>query len=830
MGRVSGEEKKMISIPAKSTDSPVEVATITISIATYPDDVDSVEEAMEWEEYFTTPDRWVGSDDDDQSSNSDSSSTSIDKENEEMRSRSENPKVLSEQIRKSHLFIDPSSSPSSTSSSTSSSSSSGGSSFKGKEKGKKEEREGSSGSHSGGGSSSWVPKVKSKLLSAVSHSRTGQHNSSSSSSSSSSNKTNNTTNISDDHPIYELFTPEIGSETIFENQRADMSEESTELYSPNSSPRDDHLLPFPLPLSSSSPHSSSDPFAYDDHHHHHHLDHHSMELSTLSSRREEEGISIILKVSKKRGRRFEEVAKRAGGKLRNYIPVKSTGDVHDVITSIFNKYDSQRIDKMIGYSENDCLKIVLAGNDPFVNDVLKVFVEQMSKKSRAWCVDRVRFYLIPIGINIDLSRHIASIDSTYRSLFFSPEWDLFFDNNDPPSPDLVRDIEGRVEKYIKEASDIYRFELAEAFITQVINADPSPPSSSSSSSSSSSQPSIPPQHPITQPHTLIQHTIKVPFLKSIQIGSINIPALTEEQKEKKKGGSSSSSSSNNNNNNNNASSFSSSSSDDNPKKGKSSSSSSFSSSSSSSSQSKRITIIDTNTDQHQYQHQSSSSSNNPSSLSMDDHKRDDQSADLLPLLSSSPLSSSNLPSSGDSSSLFSSSSSPSTNNPSAASSSSSSSSPSSSSSSSSSSETELQLDYWVPKKKGGDNKDNKENTRDNQVSIKGYFGFVGITRFKGICTTWKIDPSLRPTPSSFAMMLQFKDKKRGFKATVAKAGINRHTNEGKLQSIPSKITKVTCSTPSPDSPFKGSLSSSPPPPLPPCNYYLSLFLIFFYFS
>lgn len=46
-----------------------------------------------------------------------------------------------------------------------------------------------------------------------------------------------------------------------------------------------------------------------------------------------------------------------------------------------------------------------------------------------YCSDHSSF---PTGRNIDIARHIGSIDPTYRNLFFSPEWEQFFDNlNDP---------------------------------------------------------------------------------------------------------------------------------------------------------------------------------------------------------------------------------------------------------------------------------------------------------------------------------------------------------------------------------------------------------------
>merc|ERR1712227_1024574 len=74
---------------------------------------------------------------------------------------------------------------------------------------------------------------------------------------------------------------------------------------------------------------------------------------------------------------------------------------------------------------------------------------------------------------------------------------------------------------------------------------------------------------------------------------------------------------------------------------------------------------------------------------------------------------------------------------------------------------DLQVDYWISKKKG-----------EAQVSVKALFNLVGITRLPGICNVWKIDSNYRPDANNFSMLIQYKDKKRGFvKATVAKAGM-----------------------------------------------------------
>merc|ERR1712137_692258 len=101
----------------------------------------------------------------------------------------------------------------------------------------------------------------------------------------------------------------------------------------------------------------------------------------------------------------------------NCFFTKAIGDIEEVFISILNKYESTRTE------ETQNLRLVIVGNDSFLNQVIRVFVDQLAKKSKAWFLDRMRFFLIPIGVNIGIARHLASVDSLYRSLFFSPEWD-----------------------------------------------------------------------------------------------------------------------------------------------------------------------------------------------------------------------------------------------------------------------------------------------------------------------------------------------------------------------------------------------------------------------
>lgn len=93
--------------------------------------------------------------------------------------------------------------------------------------------------------------------------------------------------------------------------------------------------------------------------------------------------------------------------------------------------------------------------------------------------------------------HIASIDPSYRSLFFSGDWrdDLLGKQEDELSEDQLKEIEKRVLKYLDEATSVYPFQIAEALL------------SFSHGPQASNAPAI---------------TKNIPFVKGLQIGSRDI--------------------------------------------------------------------------------------------------------------------------------------------------------------------------------------------------------------------------------------------------------------------------------------------------------------------
>jgi len=103
--------------------------------------------------------------------------------------------------------------------------------------------------------------------------------------------------------------------------------------------------------------------------------------------------------------------------------------------------------------------------------------------------------LLPIGNKNDVALHIASLDSSYRNLFFCNEWRVLEKND--ISEDERKEIEKRVYKYTEEAKESYSFTIAEALL---------------------SYPTATTNTPTVQK--------SVPFIKGIQIGLREMNELT----------------------------------------------------------------------------------------------------------------------------------------------------------------------------------------------------------------------------------------------------------------------------------------------------------------
>ncbi|KAK3700294.1 hypothetical protein RRG08_033571 [Elysia crispata] len=107
------------------------------------------------------------------------------------------------------------------------------------------------------------------------------------------------------------------------------------------------------------------------------------------------------------------------------------------------------------------IKLGVVGGDAYINSVLRPYVEHFSNKSPDW-QNYAKFLVIPFGPS-SVGKYIASIDSTYGSLFLDQQWKDTFEKPESPKLDS-QDIVNRISKYVNGASSVHQMPIAEALI------------------------------------------------------------------------------------------------------------------------------------------------------------------------------------------------------------------------------------------------------------------------------------------------------------------------------------------------------------------------------
>ncbi|GFO04132.1 phosphofurin acidic cluster sorting protein 2 [Plakobranchus ocellatus] len=107
------------------------------------------------------------------------------------------------------------------------------------------------------------------------------------------------------------------------------------------------------------------------------------------------------------------------------------------------------------------IKLGVVGGDAYINSVLRPYVEHFSNKSPDW-QNYTKFLVIPFGPS-SVGKYIASIDSTYGSLFLDQQWKDTFEKPESPKLDS-QDIVNRISKYVNGASSVHQMPIAEALI------------------------------------------------------------------------------------------------------------------------------------------------------------------------------------------------------------------------------------------------------------------------------------------------------------------------------------------------------------------------------
>ncbi|XP_059160273.1 phosphofurin acidic cluster sorting protein 2-like isoform X2 [Physella acuta] len=107
------------------------------------------------------------------------------------------------------------------------------------------------------------------------------------------------------------------------------------------------------------------------------------------------------------------------------------------------------------------IKVGVVGGDAYINSVLRPYVEHFSGKSPDW-QNYLKFLVIPFGPS-SVGKYIASVDSTYGSLFLDQQWKDTFDKPESPKLDS-QDIINRISKYMNGANSTHQMPIAEALI------------------------------------------------------------------------------------------------------------------------------------------------------------------------------------------------------------------------------------------------------------------------------------------------------------------------------------------------------------------------------
>eukprot|EP01119_Soliformovum_irregulare_P018266 TRINITY_DN5566_c2_g1_i1.p1 TRINITY_DN5566_c2_g1~~TRINITY_DN5566_c2_g1_i1.p1 ORF type:complete len:609 (+),score=268.00 TRINITY_DN5566_c2_g1_i1:529-2355(+) len=169
----------------------------------------------------------------------------------------------------------------------------------------------------------------------------------------------------------------------------------------------------------------------------------------------------------RRGRRLEECLKDNSAKFPRIFFTKTPADISGILPELISgvsKKTGSDEDEIIHeeISSEISLKIGIGGGDSYVNQFMRNLVEICNKKHRDW--KSYSIYLIPTGKKNDLAAHIGSLDATYKSLFCVSEWKELWDRQDEISDDESRDAAKKITRYLEEANATYNFDIGETVL------------------------------------------------------------------------------------------------------------------------------------------------------------------------------------------------------------------------------------------------------------------------------------------------------------------------------------------------------------------------------
>uniref|UniRef100_A0ABM5G9U4 Phosphofurin acidic cluster sorting protein 2-like isoform X1 n=1 Tax=Pogona vitticeps TaxID=103695 RepID=A0ABM5G9U4_9SAUR len=110
------------------------------------------------------------------------------------------------------------------------------------------------------------------------------------------------------------------------------------------------------------------------------------------------------------------------------------------------------------------IKIAVAGAQNYLSAVLRLFVEQLSRRTPDW-LSYMRFLIIPLGCH-PVAKYLGSVDYRYNNFFQDISWrDLFNKLEAQNAAQDLPDIVSRVTQYIVGANCAHQLPIAEAMLT-----------------------------------------------------------------------------------------------------------------------------------------------------------------------------------------------------------------------------------------------------------------------------------------------------------------------------------------------------------------------------
>ncbi|KAJ7338796.1 hypothetical protein JRQ81_012698 [Phrynocephalus forsythii] len=110
------------------------------------------------------------------------------------------------------------------------------------------------------------------------------------------------------------------------------------------------------------------------------------------------------------------------------------------------------------------IKIAVAGAQNYLSAVLRLFVEQLSRRTPDW-LSYMRFLIIPLGCH-PVAKYLGSVDYRYNNFFQDLSWrDLFNKLEAQNAAQDFPDIVSRITQYIVGANCAHQLPIAEAMLT-----------------------------------------------------------------------------------------------------------------------------------------------------------------------------------------------------------------------------------------------------------------------------------------------------------------------------------------------------------------------------